>query len=756
MANDLIARQLAKQVSLDISELDSTNIAGLGTAATKNTGVGVGEIPLTDANGKILIDVIPSSIASGQLYKGLWDASVGTFPAATDAGEFYIVSVAGTIALVTYSKNDQIVWNGSTFDHVDNSQLVTFAEDIKRIGFVDRTSTDVPYLSGAAMDVINLDDAGAGWSYYLNGDKYTISGNKTVELTGGAGNAHSDGVYWVVITTGDGSLSVSQSDPDFGTEVLVAYLYWDSSLTVGSQSLIADERHTILWDSSVHESFHETVGATMESDITISTYQLDSVSDAHKQYSLSSGHIHDEDIILNISALVGGNGVYTNFYRTSAGVWGWESGVNFPFRYAANGRMIYDTVDGGTECSNDKFINTYCVVSNLSGAARFITFTSQTEYDTETLARQELATDIVPTGLFINELICTHRITWNTNDLFVPSTGKCKIVYVKEVMNNYLGLKKIYKLKTNEVYPSTDRNYITDAQLTVVGNTSGANTGDETGASIVSALGYTPVESNSAIVSATKTKITYDTKGLVTVGADATTADIADSSDKRYVTDAQLVVIGNTSGANTGDETSSSIVAALTYTPVESNSAITGATKTKITYDTKGLVTSGADATTADIADSTDKRYVTEALKTAITHSNRANLDEINQDLGTTDNVSFNNITLTGYPIISVGTTTATTTAVNNFVIPTTEVVKITSSTGNFTISGIAGGVSGRKLILYNATGNRMSITDDDGNSSAANRILTMSGSINGNRQNNVTMFYDGSQSRWVVISYLT
>lgn len=35
--------------------------------------------------------------------------------------------------------------------------------------------------------------------------------------------------------------------------------------------------------------------------------------------------------------------------------------------------------------------------------------------------------------------------------------------------------------------------------------------------------------------------------------ASATTADLPDSSNKRYVTDAQLTVIGNTSGTNTGD-----------------------------------------------------------------------------------------------------------------------------------------------------------------------------------------------------------
>ena len=87
---------------------------------------------------------------------------------------------------------------------------------------------------------------------------------------------------------------------------------------------------------------------------------------------------------------------------------------------------------------------------------------------------------------------------------------------------------------------------------------------------VKSLLNYTAsdvgaVASNSVITGATKTKITYDAKGLVTSGADATTADIADSSNKRYVTDANLTVIGNTSGTNTGDETQSSILAKLGF-----------------------------------------------------------------------------------------------------------------------------------------------------------------------------------------------
>ena len=104
-------------------------------------------------------------------------------------------------------------------------------------------------------------------------------------------------------------------------------------------------------------------------------------------------------------------------------------------------------------------------------------------------------------------------------------------------------------------------------------NLSGTNTGDETITTIKSKLGITTLSGsntgdqdlsglvikNTAITGETKTKITYDSKGLVTSGTDATTADIADSTNKRYTTDAQQIILGNTSNTNSGDETTGSI-----------------------------------------------------------------------------------------------------------------------------------------------------------------------------------------------------
>jgi len=177
---------------------------------------------------------------------------------------------------------------------------------------------------------------------------------------------------------------------------------------------------------------------------------------------------------------------------------------------------------------------------------------------------------------------------------------------------------------------------------------------------------------NTAITGATKTKITYDSKGLVTAGADATTADIAPVADKRYVTDAQLTLIGNTSGTNTGNQVASTVPVTTAGTLVASNvqaalevlnnsidvnktdiaakltantTALVGATKTKITYDEKGLVTAGADATTADIAPVADKRYVTDAQLTLIGNTSGTNTG--NQIAGTVVVVPTTSLTST-------------------------------------------------------------------------------------------------------------
>lgn len=82
-----------------------------------------GYCPL-DANVKVPFANIPDSILGQLEYQGVWDASTGNFPAATGRGQYWIASSNGTGSTISYSTGDWAVYNGTTFDKVDNSDAV--------------------------------------------------------------------------------------------------------------------------------------------------------------------------------------------------------------------------------------------------------------------------------------------------------------------------------------------------------------------------------------------------------------------------------------------------------------------------------------------------------------------------------------------------------------------------------------------------------------------------------------------------------
>lgn len=160
--------------------------------------------------------------------------------------------------------------------------------------------------------------------------------------------------------------------------------------------------------------------------------------------------------------------------------------------------------------------------------------------------------------------------------------------------DNLLWAVKLYHDQTALVMTSTGRNDFRDMRMCNAFGGGGTGAGDVVGPASavdgdIAVFDTTTgklikdgskkiadlVLGNASITGATKTKITYDAKGLVTSGADATTADIADSTNKRYVTDAQQTVIGNTSGTNTGDQTLPTD-ATLSFTDITTNNAGTG------------------------------------------------------------------------------------------------------------------------------------------------------------------------------------
>ena len=97
----------------------------------------------------------------------------------------------------------------------------------------------------------------------------------------------------------------------------------------------------------------------------------------------------------------------------------------------------------------------------------------------------------------------------------------------------------------------------TASPITFDNSGAGAPTGttfDGSTAQTISSNTIGAVASNAGITAGKATKITYDAKGLVTLGEAASTADIDPSNDRNYVTNTQQAVIAQTTGINTGDE----------------------------------------------------------------------------------------------------------------------------------------------------------------------------------------------------------
>lgn len=122
-------------------------------------------------------------------------------------------------------------------------------------------------------------------------------------------------------------------------------------------------------------------------------------------------------------------------------------------------------------------------------------------------------------------------------------------------------------------------------------------TADEDGQTVFSKSSSIWARLSTLLLTATRKYILPDASGTIALTSDIPPAITIDTT----------IIDGSTNPPD-----GNAVFDALA-TKVDKNSAITGATKTKITYDAKGLVTSGADATLAELTDDVTHRTVTDA-----------------------------------------------------------------------------------------------------------------------------------------------
>lgn len=121
----------------------SAALAALWASAPSDTPVRPGEYSAYHwAN-------VAARLGTGALiYMGGWDASTGAFPADPALGHFYKVTTGGTVGDVRFNSGDQAVFNGTTWDLIDNTDLVQSVNG--KVGAVVLAAGDISGLGALA------------------------------------------------------------------------------------------------------------------------------------------------------------------------------------------------------------------------------------------------------------------------------------------------------------------------------------------------------------------------------------------------------------------------------------------------------------------------------------------------------------------------------------------------------------------------------------------------------------------------------
>jgi len=144
-ARDAAAASAASMDASVTSAADSataahnSEVAAAASAAASDASATSAAGSATDAYASALT---AQTYATGVLrYMGAFDASTGSFPANPTKGDFWKISVAGTVGGVDLAVGDQIIYNGTGWDKIDNTESVTSVAG--RVGAVVISKDDI-------------------------------------------------------------------------------------------------------------------------------------------------------------------------------------------------------------------------------------------------------------------------------------------------------------------------------------------------------------------------------------------------------------------------------------------------------------------------------------------------------------------------------------------------------------------------------------------------------------------------------------
>lgn len=307
---------------------------------------------------------------------------------------------------------------------------------------------------------ISLAPTSLNYNVFVQGIKYT----KTTQTLSHSATAGGYFFYFNNV----GTLVVSTTPWNLLKDAPVAYVFWD-----GTKGIPFDERHHSGRDIWWHRNQHATEGTKQTGGFLLAGYTVTSggATDAQNTWSIPTGRLEDEDIIIDTQAIPD-NGPYTGLYRDAGGAWLISRSNTVPFFHTANTLQYNQLGVGLTVLAEDQFVNYYLFgLTALPSTAvsppppnteQVVFIPGQAVFATQLLATTESVTSLT-WGTFPFQEICPlWKITLKFNAAGAgsnTSTGRCNIVDVVKLTGSGATLQSSNQIDHGSLLGLTDQDH---------------------------------------------------------------------------------------------------------------------------------------------------------------------------------------------------------------------------------------------------------------------------------------------------------
>lgn len=323
-----------------------------------------------------------------------------------------------------------------------NNALIQSAD---ATGFVNRTGSTISWSD--ATRTLTLSPTGANFTVYYKGKSTIISTAQTIQI------ANSGGGHWIYWDYTLNRLADSGSNPNIKDNLLVAYVYWDSSTSYAP--FFSDERHSVGNDKQWHYYQHTSNGAIWKSggDLSYTINNTNTVGLGFSSYSTSPIVLVDEDLEHTITHTdnVPDQSGTPNFYSQAlqnsitnlaslpvlylnGTVYKELAATSVPW-YPSSTRAYYNQITSGSgslvAASADDLHIVYWVIATNDSRFPIKLVMGRNAHATYALAESETFDSY---GLPMPELVPMYKVILKTRSSYTQNTARVNIVGVREII----------------------------------------------------------------------------------------------------------------------------------------------------------------------------------------------------------------------------------------------------------------------------------------------------------------------------------